>query len=301
MPFCRILLLLTFVCPFLVSAASARDIAISTASPASIGVPRVSFENDALVAYDPATETAAVDFDLSDAFGLSRNLVAAHRYANGDLLMTTQAGGTIAGVDFNVDDLVLLDVAAGSASVLFDGSALGLERVGSGQVFIDAVFVRPSGSILFSTMTSSTFLGLSFDNDDLVEYDPQGGGSASIFFDGAIIGGDPVAGDDDPDIRGFHIMDDGRYVFAARDGGGSGMMTIAGLTFSRDDLVVYDPVAGTASLYLDGEASFANPGELIDAVTAGVVPEPTTGILLGLGLGCLSRLDRRERQSARAS
>lgn len=264
--------------------AFAQDIAISTTSPAQIG--GVPFENDALVGYDPATDVGLLNFDLEDATGITRNLKSAHRYAGGDVLFSTQAGGSVDGIDFSTDDLVLYDASTGNSSLLFDGSALGLERVGSGSVFIDAVYVRDNGNIVFSTLTDSTFLGITFDNDDLVEYDPSGPGSASVLFDaGSVITGS----EGDPDIEGFHIQDDGRYAIAVRDGGGDATLTIAGLTFSRDDVVLFDPNNGTASLYLDGLASFANPGEAIDAVTRGIVPEPGAALLIGFGLAVLSR------------
>ena len=103
-------------------------IAISTASPAALG--GVSFENDALVAYDPSTNVAGEIFDLNDAFSeINRNLDAAHVLPSGNVVISTQAGDMAGGVSFTESDLVELDPVNGTVSLLLDASVVGLNNI----------------------------------------------------------------------------------------------------------------------------------------------------------------------------
>lgn len=60
-------------------------------------------------------------------------------------------------------------------------------------------------------------------------------------------------------------------------------LTLGGVDFSRDDLIIYNPTNDTTTFFMVGADEFANPGEIIDAVTQAVIPEPGSLVLLGLG------------------
>ncbi|MEE9404167.1 MAG: MprA protease, GlyGly-CTERM protein-sorting domain-containing form [Algisphaera sp.] len=273
------------------------DIAISTEAPASLG--SVNFENDALVAYDPDTNAALQVFDLGDQFGIIRNLDAAHILPNGHVVISTQAGDTVAGVAFTESDLVELDPVNGTASLLLDASAVGLV-IPSNLPQINGVHVRDNGHILFSIAANPgvTFKGGTYTKADIIEYDPIND-TASLFFDGSAITG--VNGFD-ADVRGFAVIDDDHVLLAAFDVATGSAMTLGGVSFTRDDLVLYNfgvPVvrvgsgdagtSGSATLFMEGLNEFSAPGEIIDAVTQAVVPEPASAVLLLMAGGLARR------------
>ncbi|MEM8783863.1 MAG: hypothetical protein AAGE65_13545 [Planctomycetota bacterium] len=245
------------------------DVALSTASPASLG--SVNFENDSLVGYDPATDVAVELFNLDDSFGIERNLDAAYELPNGNLVVSTQAGDTIGSLAFTESDLIELDRTNGTVAMFLDASAIGLVGNNNTVANIDAVHVLASGEVLFSvgSLSGATLLGTSYDNADVVAYDPATN-TASLFLDGSVIVGD------DPDLHAFAVIDAQHVLLAAFNSGGTDAMTLGGLTFSRDDLVLYNPMNDTATLFLEGLNEFSAPGEIIDAVTPAVVPEPGT-------------------------
>ncbi|MEM7625993.1 MAG: PEP-CTERM sorting domain-containing protein [Planctomycetota bacterium] len=261
------------------------DVALSTTQPA--GLNNVNFEDDALVGYDPVTNFAVQLFDLADEFGIARDLDAAHELPNGDLIVSTQAGGTFGGLTFTESDLLELDRVNGTASVFLDASAIGLTGLNNTVPNINAVHVRADGTVLFSTASNDgvTLGGNTFSKDDVIAYDPVGG-TANLFFDGSLITGG------EPDLLAFAEIDADHVLLAASNEGSStsGLLTLGGLTFSRDDLVLYNTANNTSTLFLEGLVEFDNPGEIIDAVTPAVVPEPNAAALLGLvGLAALRR------------
>ncbi len=258
------------------------DVALSTTSPAALG--GVNFEDDALVGYDPTTDVAVPLFDLSDEFGIMRDLDAAHELTNGNLVVSTQAGATFNTLDFTESDLIELDRVNGTVSMFLDASAIGLVGNNNTVPNINAVHVRDNGNVLFSTASNDgvTLLGESYDKADVIEYDPVNN-TASLFFDGDLIEGD------DPDLQAFAEIDATHVLLAAFSG--TDAMTLGGQAFTRDDLVLYSfpvvvvgtgdaAVAGVGSLFLEGVNEFSAPGEIIDAVTPAVVPEPASVALL---------------------
>ncbi|MEM8872870.1 MAG: PEP-CTERM sorting domain-containing protein [Planctomycetota bacterium] len=264
------------------SIAHAQTIALSTASPT--GLSGVNFENDSLIQYDPLTDVAAQLFDLEDEFGISRNLIAAHEMPNGNLIVSTQAGDTIGGVAFTESDLIELDRTTGTASLFFDASAVGLTGQGGSVPNIDAVSVLPNGLVFFSTRNDATLFGVDYGKEDLISYDPVAG-TASLAFDGSLINGT------EPNLRAAAILNDETLLFAASEGGSSDTMTIGGVTFNRDDLVIYNTLSGTVTLFMEGGDEFTG-SQIVDAVTVVGIPEPAT---LGLAAIPLLALGRRRR------
>ena len=95
-----------------------------------------------------------------------------------------------------------------------------------------------SADLILSTDSTATLGGLSFSDGDLVGYDPATG-IASILFDGNLFSGSE-------DIDAAHLMADGHFVIST-----IGNATLGGLSFSKGDLVEYDPIADTATLLFD--------------------------------------------------
>jgi hypothetical protein len=128
---------------------------------------------------------------------------------------------------------------------------------------------------ILSTEEDATLGGLNFEDDDLVRYDP----ATSLYLDGSTLFGIPL-----PDVDAVHVLANGHIILSTE-----GNATIGVLNFGKDDLVEYDPVADTATLYFDG-ALFSATDEDIDAVHVldnghiilsttgeGAVPDTTLG------------------------
>ncbi len=112
-----------------------------------------------------------------------------------------------------------------------------------------------NGHIIFSTTNNATLGGLSFGADDLVDYDPIAD-TATLYFDGGAL-----FSATDEDIDAVHVLSNGHIILSTRDDA-----TLGGLSFGDDDLVDYDPIADTATLYFDGGALFSATTEDVDAV-----------------------------------
>ncbi len=113
--------------------------------------------------------------------------------------------------------------------------------------------LSPGYELLFSTDGPAELAGLSFDDIDIVKFDASTS-SASLVFEGA-------STSLDRDIDALHVLPNGNIVFSTKDDA-----SLAGLNFSDDDLVEYDPVALTASMYFDGSLHFSNADEDIISV-----------------------------------
>ena len=196
-------------------------------------------------------------------------------------ILSTEEAATLDGFNFEDEDLVRYDPAT---SLYLDGSTL----FGIPLPNVDAVHVLANGHIILSTEGAATIGALAFGPGDLVEYNPVPG-TAILYpdFDSASFA-DPTV-----DIDAVHVLPDGHIVLST-----AGPANLPGLgAFDKDDLVEYDPVALTATLYFDGGALFVPPlgDEDIDAVhiranghiilsTAGDVVDPNA-TLGGLTFG----------------
>jgi hypothetical protein len=166
------------------------------------------------------------------------------------LILSTIGNAKLGGLTFGDDDLVEYDPAADSAALAFDGGAL----FAATNEDIDAVHVLSNGHIVLSTVGNATLGGLTFGDDDLVDYDPVSD-TASLLFDGGALFSNARE-----DINAAHVLSNGHIVLST-----VGNARLGGLTFGDDDLVEYDPVSDTASLFFDGGALFSNTSEDINA------------------------------------
>ncbi len=106
--------------------------------------------------------------------------------------------------------------------------------------------------ILFSTSGSAELAGFSFKNDDLVLFDTATS-TASLFFDGNLY-------KKDEDTNAVSVLKNGNLLLSTRTSA-----ILGGLAFRDGDIVEYDPVTDTASLYFSEDYFKGN--EEISAVS----------------------------------
>ncbi len=224
------------------AAAVPPNVTLSTQADASLG--GLSYTSSDLAEYNPTTDTALLRLDGS-AIGVSQKIDAIHLLENGHILLSLDNSGSIGGLSVDKSDLVDYDPVANSASLVLDGSA-----VFSGpNNDISAVYVKADGKLILASAVSASLAGLSFQPEDLVEYDPATN-TASLFLDGSAIGLIQA-------ITSVHLLENGHIILSFNNS-----ETIGGLSVTNDDLVDYDPVTDTASLYFDGQASFGSDEKL---------------------------------------
>jgi hypothetical protein len=161
------------------------------------------------------------------------------------LILSMLEDSTLTGVSFENGDLLRHAPAAGtSAIVIREDESFDADEN------IDAVHAWDDGRFLLSTDTVATLAGLTFEDEDLVEYDP-GTGTATLVFDGSA----RFAADEDVDA--VHAYSDGRLVIST-----DSTATIAGVSVEDEDLVEYDPTTGVAALIFDGSSHFAADEEV---------------------------------------
>ena len=110
---------------------------------------------------------------------------------NGHLLLSNEYTAALGGVSFGPNDLVDYDPATDTATLYFDGDAVSFTG------WIDAVHLLDNGHLVLSTDSAATLGGLSFGDDDLVDYDPVGD-SAALYFDGSLF-------TDSETVRSAHV------------------------------------------------------------------------------------------------
>jgi MSHA biogenesis protein MshQ len=162
-------------------------------------------------------------------------------------VISTTGTATLAGVNIADEDLVRYEPATDTASIIFDGSTLF-----SSDEDVDAAHILPNGHLILSTNGNATLGGLSFEDGDLVDYDPVTD-TAVLFFDEDLFSGDE-------EVDAVYVRANGNIVLSTDSNA-----TLGGLSFSDGDLVEYNPGTNTATL-LFSENLFTSGNEDIDAV-----------------------------------
>jgi hypothetical protein len=161
------------------------------------------------------------------------------------VILSTDATETLGGLSFTDGALAEYNPTTDTATLFFD------ENLFSGNENIVAVHVLDNGNIILSTDDSATLGGLSFNAGDLVEYNPTTD-TAILFFDETLFAGGSE------NIDAVHILDNGNIILSSSDDA-----TLGGLTFGGGDLVEYNPITDTATLFFDG--SLFGGSENLDA------------------------------------
>ncbi len=246
-------------------------IILSTNTEQTLG--GLSFGNDDLAEYDPTTDVATLFLDGSLLTGTGTNIDGAHILESGNIILSTTGAATLGGLSFGKGDLIEYNSTTDTSTLFLDGALF------SGNVDIDAAYINGSANIILSTTGNATLGGLSFGNDDLIEYNPTTD-VATLFLDGNLLTGTGT------NIDAAHILESGNIILST-----TGAATLGGLSFGDGDLAEYNPTTDVATLYFD-ESLFSNNAN-IDGVYVTPMPEPATIALLGLG--CLVLIRRRRK------
>jgi hypothetical protein len=182
--------------------------------------------------------------------------------AQATYFLSTQNDATLGGLTFQEDDVIEYDPALGTSVLRLEGDNF------SSNENIDALHVMNNGNVVMviSTTLGATLGGITFEDGDLLRYDPIGD-VADYFFH-----------EDDH----FNLTED---IDALRSWGNNNDAQLGNLSFSEGDLVEYDISSKTASLFFDG--SLFGEEMNIDAVNVNadgtiVLSTATEAVLAGL-------------------
>ena len=173
------------------------------------------------------------------------------------ITLGTQAVEPVDIVQFDATSLG--DTTAGTFSMYFDGSDVGLEDAINEE--IDALDVLPDGRLLISTLANSTLPGLNGADEDLLAFTPTAlgentSGTWAMYFDGSKAG--VGLGNSAEDIDALDVAANGDIYLSAADG-----FAVSGISGNDEDVFVCTPafVGGavdsctyTSVLYFDGSA-----------------------------------------------
>jgi len=215
----------------------AISLVISTAGPASLpsataSPPTIAFTDGDLITFDTDTNTATkfADASLFD----DEDIDALFIRQNGNIIISSINSGILGGQAYNQEDLAEIDPNTMVGSLFLDGGIFFNVPSGIG-IDLDAAHVRSNGNILFSTSGASTTIvgGVAFDENDIVELNPNDG-SASVIFDGSsLLGG----GDAFNNLSGISELANGNLLLSVSTGSASSVVTLGGIGFTRDDIV----------------------------------------------------------------
>lgn len=166
-----------------------------------------------------------------------------------EVALSTTLGGTLGGLSFSDGDVAHYDDQTGVGTLLLDETA-----AFSASENVDAFHVLANGHYAISTRGLADIGGLSISNGDVVEYDPVGDVATLLFSESVLSSGG--------NVDAFSVLSNGHFLLSTVGGD-----SIGGASFGPGDLVAYDPVGGTASIFLSAGA-FTSSSPDIDAVHA---------------------------------
>jgi hypothetical protein len=156
-----------------------------------------TYQDEDLILWDENTGTASLFHDFTGVFSGNEDINALHVLTNGNYLISTTNTSVISGYTIEAEDVVEYNPNTGLVvGTVFDGSAI----IGANEV-IDGVQVTPTGRFVISTTNDFGLLsgGPTFDNNDLVVYDPAGGGSLALYLDVGTLTGNNT------NLNTFHV------------------------------------------------------------------------------------------------
>lgn len=181
-------------------------------------------------------------------------VAAAHRFANGDLLLAFESTLSLPGAGIvEPRDLVRFTSATQTFAVEVHGVDLQIPTTAA----IDAVAVTSGGTILLSLDISAG----GFDDEAVIAVN---GTALSLFLDTAAVGIAPAL-----DLDGLDIEDGGAETLLYMSFDGSG--TVNGVQFDDEDVLLYNLTTQTWSLAYDGSAAAAGWPAAADLTALDVV------------------------------
>jgi subtilisin family serine protease len=194
-------------------------------------------QNEDIAAYDTGTGVWSLHFDGSDvgvgAFAINALAVL----PGGDLLLSFTDAGTIGGISADDSDILrftptsLGDVTAGTWSMYFDGSDVGLTTTNED---IDGLSIAPDGRLVISTTGSPGVSGLTgLQDEDLMAFSATSlgnttAGTWSYYLDGSDVG---LSTTSDEDVDGVSILPDGLISLSTL-----GFFSVTGLSGANEDV-----------------------------------------------------------------
>ena len=218
----------------------------------------VTAENEDVVFFDGTSFSLA--FDGSDV-GIAAFRIDAFSWIDADsLLLSFDAAGVVPGVAGTTDDSDLVrfdattlgDVTAGTFSLYFDGSDVGLTTSGED---VDAVELLPSGNLLVSTL-NTVAVNVAGEDEDLLEFvatslGANTAGTFSLYFEGSDV--ELTASSEDVDAA---AVDSSEKIYLST----LNNFAVTGVSGADEDVFVFTPsslgdvTAGiySSTLYFDG-------------------------------------------------
>ncbi len=246
---------------------------LSSTSGGTVG--GVSFSDEDILAYDTDSATWSLFMDGSNV-GLdgssNRDIDAFHLLDNNSILFSVVADTTLPDVGSVEDSDIIQFVptalgssTAGSFSLFFDGSDVGLDESGEN---IDAFTLVDSGDLIISTLGSWSVGGLSGQDEDLLRFTPTStgantSGSWAMFFDGSDAGladtyhEDIVALWSEPDASALYLSTYGPFAVSGASGDSADVLrcspsSLGNITACSFDLFWDGSGAGFAEEKIDG-------------------------------------------------
>ncbi len=174
--------------------------------------------------------------------------------ASADLVMLSVAdnvGAGIGGVTNMTDiDVVQYDTVGDSASIILEQADF---DQGSGDT--NALHYMPNGNIVISNLFNAQLAGVSFEDDDLLEYNPNTN-TATLIFDGSTVF--DATGED---IDAVYIRENGNIIMSTLADAG-----IGGLNVTDGDIFEYNPNTDTSTLLVSEAALFDDGEGDVDAI-----------------------------------
>ncbi|MBW2270033.1 MAG: PEP-CTERM sorting domain-containing protein [Deltaproteobacteria bacterium] len=210
-------------------------------------------------------------------FGSAAEVNAFALLLSGNYLLSSSANEVLAGVTANASSLMEWDPVAETASLFLDGSGL----PGGGTGNFDAAHLLDNGNLVFSSDADETL----WDNGDVVEYNPSG-----VTVDGLaanairiLLSESVEFGGENVNVDGISFSSDGDLLLSFSENS----VTLGSQTFLDQDILEVNGV-GSYSLFFEGDAEMQDTGGDVNGFAFTlqnvVIPEPGTGLLLGLGL-----------------
>ena len=195
-----------------------------------------------------------------------------------EITLSMDGVSTLGGLTFPDEDIVQYDDVTDTSTLLFDGANF------SENESVNALDVLDAQNILLATAADATLGGLSFRDGDIVQYNLLTD-TATLFFDEDLFSVDN-------DVDAVSLLPNGNIVLSTILSA-----TLGGLSFRDGDLVEYNLLTDTATLFFDEDLFTAGTAD-IDAVSVlpngDIVLSATQTVTLG-GLsfrdGDLARYD----------